>query len=76
MPGLSGYEVCEHIRKQANISDLPIIFVSGLDSAEVRLAGFESGGYEYVIKAVDGLDLLTKVQIYLSHQKDRHTKHE
>jgi len=76
MPGLSGYEVCEHIRKQPETSDLPIIFVSGLDSAEERLAGFECGGDEYVIKPVDGLDLLSKVQVHLARQKDLHIKHE
>jgi len=41
MPGMSGYEVCEHLRKQKNTEHLPIIFVSALDSTEERLAGFE-----------------------------------
>ncbi|SFC15779.1 response regulator [Pseudoalteromonas denitrificans] len=75
MPGLSGYEVCEFLRKQKETEDLPIIFVSGLDSAEERLAGFECGGDEYVIKPVDGLDLITKVKVHLSRQNERHVQH-
>lgn len=62
MPGMTGYEVCTLLRKQPHTRHLPIIFVSGLDSSEERLAGFEAGADEYVIKPVDQEDLLTKLQ--------------
>lgn len=76
MPGLSGYQVCENLRRQSETEDLPIIFVSGLDSIEERLAGFEAGGDEYIIKPVDGAELINKVQSYLQKQKERHTVHQ
>ncbi len=43
MPGMSGFEVCVHLRKQAETKHLSIIFVSGLDSVQDRLEGFEAG---------------------------------
>ncbi len=76
MPGMSGYQVCEKLRKKKNTQDLPIIFVSGMDNPEERLAGFEAGGDEYVIKPVDGQDLLNKVQSHLQKHQERHLLHE
>lgn len=71
MPGMNGYQVCEELRKQHDTKDLPIIFVSGLDSVEERLAGFEAGGDEYVIKPVDPDDLFSKVELYLQRQREK-----
>jgi CheY-like chemotaxis protein len=75
MPGLDGYQVCQELRKKSETEDLPIIFVSGLDSSEERLAGFEAGGDEYIIKPVDETDLLTKVSSYLNKKKEREAVH-
>lgn len=71
MPGISGYQVCQTLRQQPKTETLPIIFVSGLDSSEERLAGFEAGADEYVIKPVDGLELQEKVKAHLTRQKER-----
>lgn len=70
MPEMSGYQVCERLRKQKDTESLPIIFVSALDSTEERLAGFEAGGDEYVIKPVDGDELEEKVRVALDRHQD------
>lgn len=61
MPGISGYEVCVHLRKQYPSECLPIIFVSGLDSYEERLAGYEAGADDYIVKPVEPEILFAKV---------------
>lgn len=75
MPGVNGYQVCEQLRKQKDSENLPIIFVSGLDSVEERLAGFEAGGDEYIIKPVDAAQLLSKVELYLQKHREKLTAH-
>jgi DNA-binding response OmpR family regulator len=50
MPGMDGYEVCVKLRSQKETENLPVIFVSSLDSTEERLAGFEAGCDDYIIK--------------------------
>jgi DNA-binding response OmpR family regulator len=75
MPGIKGYEVCETLRKQQDTLDLPIIFVSGLDSTEERLEGFESGGDEYIIKPINPDDLLEKVKYYLNSAEEKKNVH-
>lgn len=69
MPGMSGFEVCVHLRKQAETKHLPIIFVSALDSIQDRLEGFEAGADDYLTKPVDAEALFNKISTCLQHQK-------
>ncbi len=70
MPDMSGYEVCSALRKKKATKHLPIIFVSALDSPEERLAGFEAGADDYLIKPIDSEQLMDKVESCLQRQRD------
>lgn len=70
MPEMDGYQVCAHLRKQKTTETLPIIFVSALDSTEERLAGYEAGGDEYVIKPIDEQSLMDKISFTLERQHE------
>ncbi|QFU23590.1 response regulator [Shewanella eurypsychrophilus] len=70
MPGLSGYEVCVKLRKEYQSESLPIIFVSGLDSYEERLAGFEAGADDYIVKPVEPEILFAKVSHCLAQKNN------
>ena len=50
MPEMDGYEVCKHIKQNAQTAMIPVIFVSALASTEERLKGYEYGAEEYVTK--------------------------
>lgn len=65
MPGISGYNTCIAIRKQAKSKNTPVIFVSAKDSIEERLEGFEAGADDYLTKPVDGTLLLEKIEFHL-----------
>src|SRR3989441_512161 len=43
LPGMSGYEVIERLRAQAELSDLPILVLSALGSASARVRGLREG---------------------------------
>lgn len=76
MPGISGYEVCVLLRKEAATAHLPIIFVSGLDTVEERLTGFEAGADDYIIKPAEPEALHEKVNLCLSHHRKMNTAQE
>jgi len=71
MPGISGYEVCRSLREDSDVSDLPIIFLSGMVSDEDRLAGYEVGGDDYLTKPVSADELRSKVKIQLATYAER-----
>jgi len=50
MPGMNGYETCRQIKANRATADIPIIFITALDSIEDKILGFEAGGVDYITK--------------------------
>jgi len=71
MPGMSGYEVCQHIKENPKTTNIPITFVSALDTLAERLAGYEVGGDDYICKPFEASELLSKVSIAVKYKKER-----
>ncbi len=63
MPGMNGYEVCDHIKRQQATAQIPVIFLSGLGSTKERLLGYEAGGIDYMTKPFETKELLTKLNL-------------
>lgn len=72
MPGMSGYEVCREIRADFEHSELPIIFLSGMVGADERLAGYEAGGDDYLVKPMVPGELLSKLARVLKIRDEQH----
>lgn len=61
MSEMSGFELCQTIRKRYSHFDLPILLLTACDSTEEILTGFWSGANDYVIKPADRIELRTRV---------------
>ena len=61
LPGCDGYRLCRLIKAQPELQDVPVIFVSGLDDLESRLAGYDAGGLDFIVKPVSLVELRQKV---------------
>lgn len=59
MPGMDGFEVCLRLREQ---SALPVIFLSGLTEAEIRIKSFLAGGDDYLGKPYDIKELELRIK--------------
>lgn len=57
MPGIDGYEVCRHIKKQYEV---PIIFISALSQEENQLKAYELGADDYLTKPFQSSILYAK----------------
>lgn len=69
MPGMDGYETCALIKSSPDTEDIPVIFLSAHDTVEQKLAGFDAGGGDYLIKPVSPAELLKKVNIATEQHK-------
>jgi DNA-binding response OmpR family regulator len=49
LPGMNGLSLCQHLRKEIG-TDLPVLMITAADSLEDRLAGFNAGTDDYVVK--------------------------
>jgi two-component system sensor histidine kinase/response regulator len=65
MPEMSGFEVCEHVRKNSNLNDMPIIFLTAKTDKESIVHGFEVGGQDYITKPFDTSELLARVRTHI-----------
>ena len=52
MPGMNGFDVCDAFRSDAELGDVPIIFVTSNDAPEFEVAGFEHGASDFISKPV------------------------
>ncbi len=65
MPGMDGYEVCQKIKKQNLLKNIPIIFLSAKSETEDIVKGFDLGGVDYVTKPFVSAELLARVRLHL-----------
>ena len=66
MPEMSGYEVCEHLKADAQTRDIPIIFISALDATQDKIKAFTVGGVDYVTKPFQFEEVLARVETHLA----------
>lgn len=62
LPGMDGYELCRQIKSSPEIAQVPVVFLSGHDSAEDILAGYDAGGQDYIVKPFNINNLKRKIE--------------
>lgn len=66
MPGLDGYEVCDRLRKNPLTRNIPILFISTMNTAIDKVRAFDQGGVDYVTKPFQLEELLARVEHHIS----------
>ncbi|MBM7061717.1 response regulator [Pseudomonas sp. UL073] len=65
MPGLDGFETCRRIKAQAEIADIPVLFMTALTDSEHVVEAFSAGGIDYVTKPLKTDEVLARVAAHL-----------
>jgi len=65
MPKLNGLEVCYQLKNTPQISEIPVIFISGKNEDKDIIAGFHAGAVDYVTKPFNNEELLARVKTHL-----------
>ena len=66
MPDMNGYEVCEALKRDARLKDVPVIFISALGDVADKVKGFSAGGVDYISKPFQTEELLARVETHLT----------
>ncbi len=61
MPDISGYEVCEKLKSDRYLREIPIIFLSALEDVLNKAKAFEVGGCDYITKPFQVKEVLARV---------------
>lgn len=62
MPGMSGYEVCQQLRKSYSPADLPVLMLTAAIRPEDMIAAFQSGANDFLHKPLDSSELKTRIR--------------
>ncbi len=65
MPEINGYEYCKMLKKSSQTKDIPVIFISALNTAKDRVKGFECGAVDYISKPFEKAEVLLRVNTHL-----------
>jgi len=71
LPGMSGFEVLQHLRSQ---SDTPVLMLTARDEEVLRIMGLEMGADDYLPKPFNPRELIARARAILRRTKDRHDK--
>ena len=74
MPEMDGIEACEELRKNKNLQNLIIIFLSARGEDYSQVAGLEAGADDYITKPIKPKVLISKIKAILRRLKNSDEK--
>ncbi|NEP09573.1 MAG: response regulator [Symploca sp. SIO2C1] len=65
MPGMNGYQVCQHLKADVRTCEVPVIFISTLNNVVYKVKAFDVGGVDYIIKPWFDQEVCARIQNHL-----------
>ena len=66
MPEMTGFEVAAHLKNNSKTANIPIIFLTALNSTEDVVKGFQAGANDFITKPFNKEELLVRVNHQIS----------
>src|SRR3954447_7483494 len=63
LPGINGYDLCKLMRVKS--AKIPIIMLTALSSLDDKIAGYDCGADDYLVKPFEFKELLMKIRVML-----------
>lgn len=72
LPGMSGFQVCEALKADPALADIPVIFITSHSEPEFEVSGFELGAADFIAKPVSAPLVVARVktQLRVKHLAD------
>ncbi len=59
----SGLELCRYVRKTAFLRHIPVMILTSHTALQDKIAGFDAGADDYVVKPFDARHLLARIRL-------------
>lgn len=66
MPEMNGFEVCQQLKADEKLRDIPVIFISALNEVFDKVTAFSIGGVDYITKPFQVEEVLARVETHLN----------
>lgn len=71
MPEMDGYQVCQLVKHNQAVADIPIIFLSALDGINDKVRAFQVGGIDYITKPFHPEEVILRVRSQMMIQSQK-----
>ncbi len=65
MPGLSGTDVCQILKKDKEFKNIPVIFLTGMDTPTYVINCYDLGADQYLTKPINSRELISQIDMTL-----------
>lgn len=72
MPGEDGFAVMRWLKNDARTAAIPVMFLTTEDDIKAKLAGFELGAVDYIVKPFHPLEMCARVRLHLQLNRATH----
>lgn len=69
MPSMDGFETCVRLKSNAAVTQVPVIFMTGLTETEHVVRALGSGGVDYLTKPINIDELRARIRVHLSNAR-------
>ncbi|KDC49426.1 response regulator transcription factor [Pseudoalteromonas fuliginea] len=69
MPGKSGFEVCQTIKKNELTKDIPVMFLSSNIELADRVKGYSAGASDYIAKPFNAEELMARIKVLYEYRQ-------
>ncbi len=77
MPEMNGYEVCQRLKSNPALADIPVIFLSALNEVHDKVEAFRTGAVDYISKPFQFEEVHARVETHLKvHQLQTELKRQ
>lgn len=66
MPGMDGHEVCQRLKADAAVGEIPVIFLTAMSEAEDEEKGLKLGAVDYITKPVSPPIALSRIKTHVT----------
>ncbi|MBB6181505.1 DNA-binding response regulator [Pseudorhizobium flavum] len=69
MPAMDGFTTCRKLKANPSVSQVPVIFMTGLTETEHIVHALDSGGVDYLSKPIDIDELRARIRVHLANAR-------
>ncbi|MBF0103590.1 MAG: hybrid sensor histidine kinase/response regulator [Desulfobacterales bacterium] len=71
MPHMDGFEVCNRLKSDDRLKEIPVIFISALNETSDKINAFSAGGVDYVTKPFQFEEVHARVKAHLEISRQK-----
>lgn len=76
MPDMDGFEMCQVLKTEMGLSDLPVMFMTGRNDSEHVVRALACGGVDFIAKPIVLSELFARMRVHLTNARKTRSARE